>query len=126
LEAKRFLNTDPDAMRESWEARKQRQWNATYCNHESWREAIDHGWSIISTLAFRRGEQMTSPVCAGSCAACSVPLTCVVRLTVPVVQLITEPSLVQISPAVSVPMPTTVPCEPMLIHELPLQNCITL
>ena len=25
LEAKRFLNTDPDAMREGWEARKQRR-----------------------------------------------------------------------------------------------------
>ena len=59
LEAKRFLNTEPDAMREGWEARKQRQWNATYCNHESWREAIDNGWSIISTLTFRTGEQMS-------------------------------------------------------------------
>src|SRR5437764_13808697 len=29
LEAHRFLNTDPNAMREGWEARKQRQWNAT-------------------------------------------------------------------------------------------------
>ena len=35
LEAKRFLNTEPDAMREGWEGRKQRQWNATYCNHPS-------------------------------------------------------------------------------------------
>jgi len=59
LEAKRFLNTEPDAMREGWEARKQRQWNATYCNHASWREAIDNGWSVISTLRFRTGEQMS-------------------------------------------------------------------
>jgi hypothetical protein len=35
FEAKRFLNTEPDAMREGWEARKERAWNATYCNHES-------------------------------------------------------------------------------------------
>ena len=40
------------------EARKQRQWNATYCNHESWRDAIDNGWSIISALTFRTGEQV--------------------------------------------------------------------
>ena len=59
LEAKRFLNTDPDAMREGWESRKQREWNAAYCDHESWREAIDHGWSIISTLTFRTGQQMS-------------------------------------------------------------------
>ena len=59
LEAKRFLNTDPDAMREGWEARKQRRWNATYCNHEPWRDAIDNGWTIISTLTFRTGQQMT-------------------------------------------------------------------
>jgi hypothetical protein len=58
LEAHRFLNTDPNAMREGWEARKQRQWNATYCNHESWRDAIDNGWSIVSTLTFRTGEQV--------------------------------------------------------------------
>ena len=57
LEAKRFINAAPDDMREGWEARKQRQWNAAYCNHESWREAIDNGWSIISTLTFRNGEQ---------------------------------------------------------------------
>jgi hypothetical protein len=57
LEAKRFVNADSDDMREGWEGRKQRQWNASYCNHESWREAIDNGWSIISTLTFRNGEQ---------------------------------------------------------------------
>jgi hypothetical protein len=59
LEVRRFLNTDPDAMRPGWQARKQRQWNAAYCKHESWREAIDHGWSIISTLTFRTGEQLS-------------------------------------------------------------------
>jgi hypothetical protein len=57
LEAKRFVNANPDDMREGWEGRKQRQWNASYCNHEHWREAIDNGWSIISTLTFRNGEQ---------------------------------------------------------------------
>ncbi len=58
LEVKRFLNADPDEMREGWEARKEREWNARYCNNESWREAIDNGWSI-STLAFRTGEQLS-------------------------------------------------------------------
>ena len=57
LEAKRFVNANPDDMREGWENRKQRQWNAAYCKHVSWREAIDNGWSIISTLTFRNGEQ---------------------------------------------------------------------
>ena len=52
LEVKRFLNADPDEMREGWEARKEREWNARYCNNESWREAIDNGWSI-NTLCTR-------------------------------------------------------------------------
>jgi hypothetical protein len=59
LEAKRFVNADPDDMREGWEARKERQWNAAYCNDDSWREAIDNGWSIISTLTFRTGAQVS-------------------------------------------------------------------
>jgi hypothetical protein len=58
LEAKRFINADPDDMRQGWEERKQRGWNAHYCNDEAWREAIDNGWSIISTLTFRTGHQM--------------------------------------------------------------------
>src|SRR5262249_11228287 len=57
LEVRRFLNTDPGAMREGWEQRKAREWNAVYCNDEAYREAIDNGWSIISTLTFRTGEQ---------------------------------------------------------------------
>ena len=59
LEAKRFVNADPDDMREGWEARKERQWNAAYCNDDSWREAVDNGWSIISTLTFRTGAQVS-------------------------------------------------------------------
>jgi hypothetical protein len=59
LETKRFINADPDEMRQGWETRKEREWNAHYCNHESWRDAIDNGWSIISTLTFRTGEQVS-------------------------------------------------------------------
>jgi hypothetical protein len=59
LEAKRFMNADPDEMREGWQARKEREWNVRYCNTESWREAIDNGWSIISTITFRTGEQVS-------------------------------------------------------------------
>jgi hypothetical protein len=59
LEAKRFLKTDPDDMREGWEARKQRAWNASYCNNKSWREAIDNGWSVIATITFRAGETVS-------------------------------------------------------------------
>ena len=59
LEAKRFLKADPDDMREGWEARKQRAWNATYCNNQGWREAIDGGWNVISTITFRAGETVS-------------------------------------------------------------------
>ena len=59
LEANRFIDADPDDMREGWQARKEREWNARYCNDESWRESIDNGWSIVSTLTFRTGEQVS-------------------------------------------------------------------
>ena len=56
LEAKRFIKANPDDMREGWEARQQRAWNATYCNNKGWREAIDDGWSVIAKMTFRAGE----------------------------------------------------------------------
>jgi hypothetical protein len=59
FEAKRFINANRDDMREGWEARKKREWNARYCSDESWREAIDNGWSIISTLTFPTAEQVS-------------------------------------------------------------------
>jgi hypothetical protein len=55
----RTPNADPDEMRRGWETRKQREWNALYCHSESWREAIDNDWSIIATLTFRTGEQVS-------------------------------------------------------------------
>ena len=59
LEVMRFVNAEVEEMRQGWEIRRQREWNAHYCNRESWREAIDAGWSIISTLTFRAGEQIS-------------------------------------------------------------------
>jgi hypothetical protein len=59
FEAKRFVNADPDEMRDGWETRKEREWNTRYCNDEAWREAIDNGWSIVSTLTFRNGEPVS-------------------------------------------------------------------
>jgi hypothetical protein len=59
FEANRFVNADPDDMRQGWEERKEREWNDRYCNDEAWREAIDNGWSIISTLTFRTEEQVS-------------------------------------------------------------------
>jgi hypothetical protein len=59
LETKRFVNANPDEMREGWENRKQRAWNAACCNDEAWREAIDNGWIIVSTLTFRMGETVS-------------------------------------------------------------------
>jgi hypothetical protein len=59
LETKRFLSADRADMREGWEVRRQREWNATYCNNEAWREAIGSGWSIVSTLTLRNGESVS-------------------------------------------------------------------
>jgi hypothetical protein len=59
LEIKRYIHADPDDMRQGWESRKEREWNHRYCNDELWRRAIDHGWSIISTVTFRTGDQVT-------------------------------------------------------------------
>jgi hypothetical protein len=59
LEARRFVNAERNAMRKGWEARKEQQWNTVYCNDEVYRVAIDHSWSIVSTLTFRNGEQLS-------------------------------------------------------------------
>jgi len=59
LEAKRFLNADPDSMREGWKTRKELEWNYAYCSDERWRKAIDAGWNIISTLTFRSNDQLS-------------------------------------------------------------------
>ena len=47
LEVKRFLNPDPDEMRQGWEASEQREWNAATATMTPG-EAIDNAWSIIS------------------------------------------------------------------------------
>jgi hypothetical protein len=54
LETKRFVNANPDEMREGWENRKQRAWNAACCNDEAWREAIDNGWIIDADVPYGR------------------------------------------------------------------------
>ena len=59
VEIRRFIDVDPEAMWQGWEARKKRQWSAAYCSDESWRVAIANGWSILSMLTFRTGEQAT-------------------------------------------------------------------
>jgi hypothetical protein len=59
LEMMRFVNAEAEEMRQGWEIRRRREWNAHYCNRESWRGAIDAGWSIISTLTFRAQEQIS-------------------------------------------------------------------
>ena len=35
------------------------RWNASYCNSKGWREAVDDGWSVISTITFRAGETVS-------------------------------------------------------------------
>jgi hypothetical protein len=59
LEVRRFVNAEPHEMRQGWATRKEREWKAHYCNHDAWRDAIDGGWSIISTFTFRTGEQIS-------------------------------------------------------------------
>lgn len=58
MEIKRFLNADPDDMRQGWESRKEREWHARYCSDEAWREAIDNGW-IRCRLSLSAADHIT-------------------------------------------------------------------
>jgi hypothetical protein len=57
LEVKRFLNADPDSMREGWKTRKERAWNRDFCSDERWRKAIRAGWTIVSIVTFSSEER---------------------------------------------------------------------
>jgi hypothetical protein len=59
VEFRRFLNADPDSMRSDWEERKARDWNSNYCVDQDWREAIDNGWKITSTVTIRTGDRLS-------------------------------------------------------------------
>jgi hypothetical protein len=59
LEVTRFLNTDPQSMRQGWKERKARAWNHAYCSDERWRSAIGAGWSIVSSVDFRSKDQLS-------------------------------------------------------------------
>jgi hypothetical protein len=59
LEVKRFLNADPDSMREGWKTRKERAWNHDFCSDERWRKAIHAGWSIVSIVTFSSEERLS-------------------------------------------------------------------
>jgi len=58
VEVKRFLNADPDSMREGWKTRKERAWNQDFCSDEGWRKAIDAGWTIVSMVTFSSEERL--------------------------------------------------------------------
>jgi hypothetical protein len=46
-------------MRPGWKSRKQRAWKNNFCTDEHWRKAIDAGWTIISEVTFRSGDQLS-------------------------------------------------------------------
>ena len=64
FEARRFLNANPDAMRQGWEAQKQRQWNAA-CNddtsQENPRQRLEHHLQV--NLLDRRTAVVYRTVC---------------------------------------------------------------
>ncbi|KAB2918996.1 MAG: hypothetical protein F9K29_07175 [Hyphomicrobiaceae bacterium] len=53
---KRFL-TRSSTLQPGWESRKQEEWNRAHCSNVLWREAIDNGWNITTTITTAAGER---------------------------------------------------------------------
>lgn len=55
---KKFLNASASGLLGSWKERKKQEWNRIHCSNPIWREAIDNGWIISSTITTSAGEQV--------------------------------------------------------------------
>ena len=46
------------AITDIWKQSKTDEWSSAYCNSSTWREAIDNGWLISSTVTAASGERI--------------------------------------------------------------------
>ena len=59
VESTRFTYLSASSMTESWKAAKASEWNVSQCSSALWREAIDHGWTVLLHVASSDGGRAT-------------------------------------------------------------------
>lgn len=55
---KRYSSTPASALQTQWRDDKTEEWRSTYCTKPLWREAIDNGWLISTTVTTVTGERV--------------------------------------------------------------------
>jgi hypothetical protein len=55
---KRYYSAPASALRDAWKERKAQEWENAYCKRPIWREAVDNGWIVSSTVTTVTGERL--------------------------------------------------------------------
>src|SRR5215470_7059559 len=55
---KRTSNAPAGTLRGGWREAKTLEWQGAYCANPIWREAVDNGWVISTTVATTTGERI--------------------------------------------------------------------
>jgi len=55
---KRYYGAPASAVTDTWRDRKAEEWESGYCKRSLWKEAVENGWIISSTIATITGERL--------------------------------------------------------------------
>lgn len=55
---KRYASTQGSGLREAWREARTEEWRSTTCINPIWREAVDNGWIISTTVTTATGEKV--------------------------------------------------------------------
>jgi hypothetical protein len=55
---KRYASTPGSGLREAWRESKTEEWRSATCASATWREAVENGWIISTTVTTATGEKV--------------------------------------------------------------------
>jgi hypothetical protein len=55
---KRYFRAPAGSLQDAWKDRKVEEWQSAYCQRSIWREAVDNGWIVASTITTSTGERL--------------------------------------------------------------------
>jgi hypothetical protein len=55
---KRYASTPGSGLREAWRDAKTEEWRSATCTSAMWREAVENGWLISTTVTIVTGEKV--------------------------------------------------------------------
>lgn len=55
---KRYASTPGSGLRDAWREARTEEWRSAYCDNATWREAVENGWLISSTVTTVTGEKV--------------------------------------------------------------------